>query len=112
MSNLIPPTADNLETLEQDWQLREYQFHSDAPVVGWLIGRFRAAWNNIASRWAVGHAMAQQNYVNQMVRQQLQYQTEWLVAQERENSDLRRQIGELEGQLKRLMDGREGPTGA
>lgn len=51
--------------------LTEQPFTSTVPLIGPLIGRFRAAWNNVASRWYLGHLMAQQNEFNRLVVAQL-----------------------------------------
>ncbi|MBK8433912.1 MAG: hypothetical protein IPL28_22655 [Chloroflexi bacterium] len=46
--------------LEEAWQVQEYEFQSEARWVGKLVAQFRTAWNNVASRWSVRHAIAQQ----------------------------------------------------
>lgn len=51
--------------------LRERPFASAVPVLGPLIARFRSAWNDIASRWYVGHLMEQQNAFNRLAVEQL-----------------------------------------
>lgn len=51
--------------------LTERPFTSTVPLIGPLIARFRAAWNNVASRWYLGHLMAQQNEFNRLVVAQL-----------------------------------------
>lgn len=51
--------------------LTERPFTSAVPLLGPLIARFRAAWNNVASRWYLGHLMAQQNEFNRLVVAQL-----------------------------------------
>ncbi len=57
--------------------LRERPFASDAPVIGPLIARFRSAWNDVASRWYLGHLMEQQNAFNrQAVDLLAQYEAE------------------------------------
>jgi GT2 family glycosyltransferase len=51
--------------------LEERPFQSDVPILGPFIARFRTAWNDIASRWYVGHLAAQQNEFNRLAVQQL-----------------------------------------
>jgi GT2 family glycosyltransferase len=51
--------------------LTERPFTSAVPLIGPLIARFRTAWNNVASRWYLGHLMAQQNEFNRLVVAQL-----------------------------------------
>lgn len=57
--------------------LREQPFVSAVPIIGPIIARFRTAWNNVASRWYIGHLMAQQNEFNRLAVAQLAtYETE------------------------------------
>lgn len=46
--------------------LSERPFTSAVPLIGPLIASFRSAWNDVASRWYLGHLMAQQNAFNQL----------------------------------------------
>lgn len=69
--------------------LRERPFTSGVPLLGPLIARFRSAWNNVASRWYVGHYVTQQNEFNRLAVQQI----------ERYESELREQIELLEEQV-------------
>jgi GT2 family glycosyltransferase len=63
------------------WQLRERPFASQVPLLGPLIARFRAAWNNVATRW----------YVLPLLWQQMEVNRRLAVAVERD----RHRIGEL-----------------
>jgi len=50
----------------------ERPFTSHVPLLGPLIARFRAAWNNVASRWYVHHIVVQQNEFNRLAVRQLE----------------------------------------
>jgi hypothetical protein len=52
------------ERLREKAQLREHVFTSTTPVVGGLIARFRAAWNNVSTRWYVRPLADQQTEFN------------------------------------------------
>ncbi len=94
--------AAALVRLSEAAVLRERPFRSDVPMLGPLIARFRAAWNNIASRWYVAHLMQQQNEFNELAVTQI----------ERYENELREQMelleeqivttGELENEIRQL----------
>jgi hypothetical protein len=50
--------------LREKAQLREHVFTSSAPLIGGLIARFRAAWNNVSTRWYVRPLASQQSDFN------------------------------------------------
>lgn len=50
--------------------IREQPFHSDVPLVGGLIARFRQTWNRVSTEW----------YVKPMIRQQSQFNETLLTA--------------------------------
>jgi GT2 family glycosyltransferase len=52
--------------------LEEMPFRSNVPLLGPLIAWVRTAWNNVASRWYLGHLMAQQNEFNRLAVAQLE----------------------------------------
>ncbi len=68
--SLIESTA--LRQLAAAATLEELPFRSNVPLLGPLIAWFRAAWNNVASRWYLGHLMAQQNEFNRLAVAQLE----------------------------------------
>jgi GT2 family glycosyltransferase len=70
-------------------ELRERPFASDTPLIGPLIARFRTAWNNVASRWYLGHLMTQQSRFNQLAVNEM----------ERYEIELREQMALLEEQI-------------
>ena len=69
--------------------LSERPFVSTVPLVGPLIARFRTAWNDVASRWYLGHLMAQQNEFNRLA----------VIEMARMESELREQMALLEEQV-------------
>ncbi len=90
--------------------LQERPFTSDVPLLGPLIARFRSAWNNVASRWYVGHYVTQQNEFNRLAFQQieryeseLQEQIELLEEQVVLTSEMQRRIEELQADVIRVM---------
>lgn len=60
-----------LDDLRQRATLREYRFASPAPLVGGLLARLRAAWNDVATKWQVRPLMEQQSAFNTAL-------TDWL----------------------------------
>lgn len=56
--------AVRLENSADHWELREFDFRSNAPLVGGLISGFRRAWHSISGRWALQHVIAQQSQLN------------------------------------------------
>ena len=89
--------------------LVERPFVSSVPLFGPLIARFRTAWNNVASRWYVGHVMEQQNAFNALAVRQLEtYELELreqlalLEEQVVEQEALRRRVQELAAQVAQL----------
>ncbi|MBP6016254.1 MAG: glycosyltransferase family 2 protein [Candidatus Promineofilum sp.] len=98
-------------------ELRERPFTSDVPVFGPLIARFRAAWNNVASRWYLGHFMNQQSEFNRLaVREIERYETELheqmvlLEEQIVQTVELQQQIESLEAGLAQLRQGATDPS--
>lgn len=62
---------DSLAEMRRHATLQEYEFASDAPVVGGLVARVRAAWNSVATKWQVRPIMDQQTAFNRAL-------VEWL----------------------------------
>jgi hypothetical protein len=89
--------------------IEEKPFHSDAPILGPLIARFRAAWNDVASRWYLGHLVTQQNAFNRLAVEQvatyeaeLREQMELLEEQVAVTAELQQRVQELQAQLTEL----------
>ena len=89
--------------------VEERPFVSTAPLLGPLIARFRAAWNDVASRWYVHHVVEQQNAFNALAVRQLEtYEVELreqlalLEEQVVEQEELRRRVQELAAQVAEL----------
>ncbi len=78
-------------------ELREQPFTSTVPLIGPLIAAFRTAWNNVASRWYLGHLMTQQNAFNRLA----------VVEMERLERELREQMALLEEQVVAAVELRE-----
>lgn len=66
------PTDALIDSLYARATLREHVFVSHVPVIGPLIGRFRALWNSVSTRWYVLHLAAQQSEFNTLVSQALE----------------------------------------
>ena len=81
--------ADAMAKLSAAAVLHEQPFTSTVPLIGPLIARLRAAWNDVASRWYLGHLMAQQNAFN----------TQAVSYLERYEIELREQIALLEEEI-------------
>lgn len=76
-ARLDPVDSAALNRLSAAAVLEEKPFTSDVPLLGPLIARFRTAWNNVASRWYVGHYVTQQNEFNRLaVEQIVRYEVE------------------------------------
>lgn len=80
---------DALDRLSAAAVLRERPFTSTVPLLGPLIAAFRAAWNNVASRWYLNHIMTQQNAFNALAVGHL----------ERYETELREQMALLEEEI-------------
>jgi GT2 family glycosyltransferase len=86
--------------------IEERPFRSDAPLLGPLIARIRAAWNDVASRWYVGHVVTQQNEFNRLAVEQvaayeaeLREQMELLEEQAAVTAELQQRVQELQALL-------------
>lgn len=81
-----------LEELGRRAALSEYTFTSATPGIGRLVARWRAAWNDVATRWHVRPLAAQQSAFNAAL-------VEWLA---------RRQLGPSAGDAGRIALDRAG----
>ena len=79
--------------------LREYRFHSDVPLLGPLIVRFRECWNGISTKWYVRALAQQQSEFNLLLLDHMNELEGRLIDQDREGTQLRRDLGELTVQL-------------
>jgi hypothetical protein len=112
---------DRLVKLGELAALSEQPFASGVPVVGPLIAAFRTAWNNVSTRWYVRPMAHQQSLFNlstvdelaalraenQALRAELARLQEWLIAQDREQTDLQHDLAELAlvvGQHRRALE--------
>lgn len=90
-------------------ELREQPFTSAVPLLGPLIVRCRAAWNNVASRWYLNHLMVQQSEFNRLAvreieRYEIELHEQMVLLEEQvvQTAELQQQIESLEAQLTRL----------
>jgi len=67
----LPPLPLPAADLTRYAQIEERPFTSRVPLLGPLLARFRATWNNVASRWYVRQLTDQQNAYNALLAQQL-----------------------------------------
>jgi hypothetical protein len=100
---------DNMQRLAALQTLHESPFTSGVPVLGPVIVWFRTLWNNVATRWYVRPLIHQQSLFNAAVMAQLQAQAEalqainvrlefcekWLTDQDRDQTQLTHDMGEL-----------------
>ena len=80
-------------------QLREFEFHSTLPVVGFFLARFRSLWYNVAARWAMRHLIWQINQQQEAINQQqevyVQFVRQQVMTLTEENALLAREIARL-----------------
>ena len=93
--------------LQEKGRLEERPFTSTVPLFGPLIVRFRSAWNSVAAKWVMRPVIQQQNEFNTLLVQQMsdfesQIMTQ-VIEQDREQTALIREIGELDVQLKQMI---------
>ncbi len=91
-------------TMDQNWLLKkahveERPFISETAVVGGLIVKFRELWNSVAAKWYIRPLLQQQNEFNQLLARSVHEQSEWLIAQDREQTANNHNIAELTVQL-------------
>jgi hypothetical protein len=101
--------SEGLRRLSAAATLEDRPFRSDVPLLGPLIARFRAAWNDVASRWYLGHLIAQQNEFNRLAVEQLasyeaefREQMELLEEQVVITAEMQQRVQELQAQLAEL----------
>jgi hypothetical protein len=106
--NAKRPSA--LEQLQEKWQVEERPFRSQTAVIGPFIAGLRNAWNSVATKWYVRAIVQQQNEFNRLAVDQLEEmqsrfealieeQNGRLIAQDRDQSALTHDLGELTAQL-------------
>lgn len=82
--------------------VEERPFTSDTPLLAPLIVRVREAWNSVATKWYVRPLVAQQNQFNQLLAQRLNDLDARLIQQDREQSDLTHDLGQVVVQLQQM----------
>ena len=105
------PQPDPSNTLRQRVTLQEYEFASQAPVVGGLITRLRRAWNGVATKWQARPMMEQQSAFNRALAERLerppgQAEVDDLFARsDRAQTTLTRDVARLSIATRRLGEG-------
>ncbi len=89
------------QAMRQKMTLSEPRFHSDVPLLGPLIARFRAAWGSVAVRWYLRPLREQQSQLNELVANQLHSQQVRLAMQAEEQAALAQDIAEFAAEVKR-----------
>jgi hypothetical protein len=89
---------------EYDWllakaRIEERPFTSKTAVVGRAIVWFRELWNSISTKWYVRPLLQQQNEYNRLVVNLVREHDVWLIAQDREQTDLIHNTAELTSHL-------------
>lgn len=81
--------------LERHAVVEEQPFHSDKPLVGGLVARFRTLWNNVSTRWYVLPLLQQQNAFNARVAAHLEELNGRAVGIDRDLTALAQDVAEL-----------------
>ena len=88
-------------------RLEEQPFSSSVPLFGPLIVWFRTTWNSVAAKWVIRPIIQQQNEFNALLVQQLRsFESQvfaQVVEQDREQTALMRDLGELNLQLNQMV---------
>lgn len=104
---------ERLAELEARGTVRERPFRSRLPLVGPLVARFRALWNEISTRWYVLPMLEQQNDFNRALVEHMREMNARLeeidarlVALDRDQTALARELAELRARVA----GRQSPA--
>lgn len=96
-----------LTWLQEKGQLQEQPFTSSVPLLGPLIVWFRSAWNSVAAKWVIRPVIQQQNEFNALLVQHMSnFESqvfEQIIEQDREQTTLIREMGELDLQLTQMI---------
>lgn len=96
----------SLAWLQEKGRLQEKPFTSTVPIIGPLIVWFRGVWNSVAAKWVMRSTIQQQNEFNNLVVQQIsgfeEQIIEQVIEQDREQTDLIREMGELSLQVRQM----------
>ena len=92
--------------LQEKGRLEERPFSSSVPLFGPLIVWIRRAWNSVAAKWVIRPLIRQQNEFNALIVQQMSnFESqifEQVIEQDREQTVLIREMGELNVQLNQM----------
>ena len=98
---------NRLAWLQEKGWLEEQPFTSSVPLFGPLIVWIRSAWNSVAAKWVIRPVIQQQNEFNDLIVQQMSsFESqvfEQVIEQDREQTVLIREMGELSLQLNQMI---------
>jgi GT2 family glycosyltransferase len=101
-------SEDPVDELEATGTIHEQPFRSNKPIIGPFIAWFRTVWNSVSTRWYVVPMVEQQNAFNRAVVSHVQEMSGRLIAADRDQTALTRNIAELRYQVidldRRLAD--------
>jgi hypothetical protein len=109
---------NNRRLLAPQGTLREPHFHSDVPLLGPLIAWFRESWNGVSTKWYVRDLVQQQSELNLLfihrmdglesrldgLESRMDGLEGRLIDQDREATQLRRDVAEMTVQLIALRN--------
>ncbi len=97
---------NDIAWLREKGHLQEQPFTSKVPLFGPLIVWFRTMWNSVAAKWIIRRLIQQQNAFNALVVQQIstfeKQVVEQVIEQDREQTALIREMGELTLQVRQI----------
>ena len=103
---MVEKKQNNMAWLQEKGRLEERPFSSSVPFFGPIIVRIRSAWNSVAAKWVIRSVMGQQNEFNALIVQQMSnFESqvfEQVIEQDREQTVLIREMGELSVQLNQM----------
>ena len=92
--------------LQEKGRLEERPFTSSVPFFGPLLVWIRSAWNSVAAKWVIRPIMQQQNEFNALIVQHMNnFESQifdQVIEQDREQTVLIREMGELSVQLNQM----------
>lgn len=108
--------SSNIERIRQNHPVRPQPFHSNVPLLGPLIARFRQRWNRISAEWFVLPIISQQNDVNEQIIQTLERiaseQANTVYLQSAYITEMTEQISKLEETVQQLREQANPQNGA
>jgi hypothetical protein len=97
---------NSMAWLQEKGQLQEQPFTSTVPLFGPLIVWFRTMWNSVAAKWIIRRLIQQQNEFNGLILQEIgtieDQIFEQVIEQDREQTALIREMGEINLQVRQI----------